>query len=204
MAEKRHQFKNFEKNHPVLKNVRPVFQTNFAGRVTNGNPQGRRVFCVRIDNSDDAELLHNSGWNVKTRFVRDDPDQVDFYFLEVEASYRNPTHDPAKDRLFMPKVMQITQSGVKTTLDEETIGLLDEMTILKMNLKLRPYNWFDERDKTEHVKAYLEKAKILVEDDPFDDDTFGDDPVLIMSGSGTHVIDETAPSTMVYDEDVPF
>lgn len=204
MPRKPHRFDNFVTDHPVFKNVRPVFQTNFEGRVTNGNPQGRRTFCIRIDDSGVADQLHDQGWNVKTRYSRDDPNEVDFYYLEVEASYRNPTGDPSKDSRFKPTIVQVTQSGVATTLDESTVGLLDDMEIIKMNVKLRPYNWYDDKTKTEHVKAYLQKMKVLVEDDPFDDDSFGDEPTFVLSTDGTRVIDESAPATMSYEDDIPF
>ena len=102
---------------------------NFEGRGSQFNREGDRNFAVVIDTEEAKDALINEGWNVKIKDARDDGD-VPFMYLPVKVKFneRGP--------------LVYLQSGKnRTTLNEDTVKLLDSIDILGVDLDIRPYNW---------------------------------------------------------------
>ena len=198
----RHQFKHYEEMQPEFKRAKIPFRTNFAGREEGFNKDGKHEFALQIDDSAKAQELAERGWQIKTRYNRDDPDQVDFYFINCEVAWPHGKNFPT------PVVKQVTsETHTPTVLDEETIGLLDEEDIICVNVKLRPFNWYDDRDKKEKVKAYVARLTALVREDTFDDMDFDGDAEIIISNPDTNtVVYDSSVEAMnsVDDDEIPF
>lgn len=206
---RQHRFTNWVTEHIIFRRCHPVFQTNFAGRVDPwGNP--KRNFCVRLDDSSVVQKLMDDGWRVNS-YTNRETDEVEFYYLRVNVSFNNPTGDPARDKDFIPVIKQVTESGVETILDEQTVGLLDDQEILWMNVDIRPFNSYNDRTDTESVVAYLSRLVVKVKDDLFDDDFSVDAPAEVIFGDVVYEEDGTVRSRAAAvvedesdDEDVPF
>lgn len=196
----KHEFKRWVEKPETLKNAKLAFRPNFSGRVNDFNEEGVRRFTVRIDDSERAQDLIDKGWYVKSRMSRDDPDEVDFYFIEIKIGYGNPRFTP-------PLIKMITsKTGKPTVLTEETVGLLDEVNILAVNVTFRPNNWYQRQTGKEYASAYLARLTALVEEEDFldeDFDEFEGGPVVIKNENVT-VYDDDVPSTTDYDDEIPF
>lgn len=136
----------------IIENAKIGFR-NFSGKEGKFNPAGRRNFCVFLDH-DLAETLAADGWNVRLLEPRDPSDEKQAY-LQVTVSY---AHIP-------PKIIAITSHN-KTTLDENTINILDWAEIENVDVIIRPYNW-DVSGKT-GVKAYVKSMYITLVEDEFE------------------------------------
>lgn len=109
---------------------------NFKGEKGTYNKKGDRNFVVFIEDPEFAQLLDSEGWNVK--YPKPLPD------LDPEEDTRQP-YLPIKVSFdnVPPKVVLIRESasGQQTTqnLEEDTIGLLDDMQFDLIDLFVRPY-----------------------------------------------------------------
>lgn len=135
-----------------IENARIIFR-NFAGEERQFNPAGKRNFCVVIEDPDLAKQLTDDGWNVKTRMPREDGEEP-MRYLPVEVSYKR-----------RPPVITMITGNNKTQLDEDSIAALDYADILNADLIINPYNW-SVKDGS-GVKAYLDKAYIVIQEDAF-------------------------------------
>jgi len=145
------------KNNIVIEGARIGFR-NFSGKEGKFNPAGRRNFCVFLD-KDLALALQEDGWNVRWLQPRDDNDEEQGY-LQVAVSYDN----------IPPKIIMITSNG-KTTLDDESVGLLDWAEITDIDLIIRPYNWTmheGKKNEMRGVKAYVKSMYITIAEDEFE------------------------------------
>ena len=113
--------------------ARLVFK-NFSGRKDQYNRNGDRTFAVVIPDQETADKMINRknkfgvGWNVKIRAPREEGDQP-FMFMNVRVKFTD----------FGPDVY--LKSGNNTRmLDEDTIGLLDQIDIESVDLDIRPYD----------------------------------------------------------------
>lgn len=127
---------------------------NFSGAVSQYNRDGKRSFCIRLDDAMAAEL-EAQGWNVKTRQSRyDDEEAVKYLTVFVRFDQRPP-------RVFM------IVDRVKTQLNEATIGQLDAADISTADIIISPYSW--EMNGTSGVKAYLHTGYFNIAKDEFAD-----------------------------------
>lgn len=133
-----------------IENAKIMFR-NFSGEPTKFNRAGDRNFCVRIDNEDEALALKNDGWNV--RELGDEEEGLTYY-IPVKVSFDN----------YPPKIELIT-SKKRTLIDEDSVGMLDNVDIESIDLTLRPYCW-EVNGKT-GVKAYLKNMYVTIHEDPF-------------------------------------
>jgi hypothetical protein len=136
-----------------------IIYRNFAGRGDKYNREGDRNFAVVIPDEETANELTNLGWNVKIKPPREDGD-TPFMFLPVKVKFigRGPN-------------VYLQTGRNKNRLDEESIGLLDDIDIVCVNLDIRPYDW-DVNGKAGRT-AYLQNIEVIQDVDRFaGDDQF--------------------------------
>lgn len=154
----------------TFKDVRLIFK-NFSGKANDFNNEGDRNFCVVLGD-DDAEMMKDLGYNVKTRLPRPDhEDDKPLHFLKVKLSYRfGDDRDPSVYRICGNK---------RTMYNEKTIGSLDWEEIKKVDLRIRPWNW--EKGGRSGVTAILDAMYVTVNEDElaqmYENDTDFEEPM---------------------------
>ena len=138
-----------------IDNARIIYR-NFAGAPSKFNREGDRNFAVVIEDQDIAEALTEKGWNVKIKPPREEGDEP-FMFLPVKVKFNDRG----------PRVYLQNSLGGRNrvTLDEDTVGLLDNVDITNVDLDIRPYDW-DVQGKTGRT-AYLQSICVTQEVDRF-------------------------------------
>ena len=133
-----------------------IIYRNFAGAPSKFNREGDRNFAVVIEDQDIAEALTEKGWNVKIKPPREEGDEP-FMFLPVKVKFNDRG----------PKVYLQNSLGGRNrvTLDEDTVGILDNVDITNVDLDIRPYDW-DVQGKTGRT-AYLQSICVTQEVDRF-------------------------------------
>lgn len=133
-----------------------IIYRNFAGAPSKFNREGDRNFAVVIEDQDIAEALTEKGWNVKIKPPREEGDEP-FMFLPVKVKFneRGP-------RLYLQNSLG---GRNRVTLDEDTVGILDNVDIINVDLDIRPYDW-DVQGKTGRT-AYLQSICVTQEVDRF-------------------------------------
>lgn len=131
-----------------------IVYRNFSGAPSKFNREGDRNFAVVISDQKIADELVEQGWNVKIRPARDEGD-IPFMYLPVKVKFNDRG----------PNVY--LQSGRnRNRLDEETIGMLDNVDILSVDLDIRPFDW-DVNGKTGRT-AYLQSICVTQDIDRFE------------------------------------
>lgn len=137
-----------------IDDARIVFR-NLRGEGSKYNREGDRNFAIIIPNQEIADSLIEEGWNVRINDPRDEGD-APFMFLPVKVKFN------AKG----PNVYLRTGNALNK-LNEETVGMIDEIDILSVDLDIRPYDW-DVNGKTGRT-AYLHSMQVTQESDRFAD-----------------------------------
>lgn len=134
-----------------------IIYRNFEGVASKFNREGDRNFAVIIPNDEICQQLISEGWNVKIKPPREDvEDDSPFMFLPVKVKFNN--RGPAA----------YLQSGDSVTrLNEETIGMLDDIDIASVSMDLRPYDW--EVNGKVGRTAYLQAINVIQNIDRFGD-----------------------------------
>jgi hypothetical protein len=133
---------------------------NFRGEGSMYNAEGARSFSLIIPTQEMAEALQNDkneygvGWNVKIRPPREAGDEP-FMHLPVKVKYTDRSQ---------PRVYLIS-GGNRTELNEDTIGMLDDIDISSCDLDIRPYD--GEGRFGPHRTAYLSAIYVVQEVDRF-------------------------------------
>ena len=106
-----------------------IIYRNFAGAPSKFNREGDRNFAVVIEDQDIAEALTEKGWNVKIKPPREEGDDP-FMFLPVKVKFNERG----------PRVYLQNSLGGRNrvTLDEDTVGILDNVDIINVDLDIRP------------------------------------------------------------------
>ena len=133
-----------------------IIYRNFAGAPSKFNRERHRNFAVVIKDQDIAEALTEKGWNVKIKPPREEGDEP-FMFLPVKVKFNERG----------PRVYLQNSLGGRNrvTLDEDTVGILDNVDITNGDLDVRPYDW-DVQGKTGRT-AYLQSICVTQEVDRF-------------------------------------
>ena len=130
-----------------------IVYRNFAGVGSKFNREGDRNFAVIIEDQEVADALINEGWNVKIKPPRDEDDEPFMYLpVKIKFSDRGPS-------IYLKTGRNIVR------LNEDTIGCLDNLDIMGVDLDLRPYDW-DVNGKTGRT-AYLQSIHVTQEVDRF-------------------------------------
>ena len=126
---------------------------NFAGAASKFNREGDRNFAVVIDDPDLVDELINRGWNVRVKPPRDE-DDTPFAYLPVKIKFsdRGPS-------------IYLKTGDVMNKLDEESIGCLDNLDIMGVDLDVRPYDWTV--NGKDGRTAYLQSIHVVQEVDRF-------------------------------------
>lgn len=119
----------FMENDIVQMNNVKICYRNFAGRGDKFNPAGARNFAIIIEDQEAADALIQAGWNVKIKAPKVEGDPA-FMVLPVKIKFN--ARGPA---------VYLKSNGVLNRLDEESIGILDDVEISNIDLDIRPYDW---------------------------------------------------------------
>lgn len=130
-----------------------IIYRNFEGRGDKYNREGDRNFAVVIPDEDICEDLKREGWNVKVKPPRDDQD-TPFMYLPVKIKFND--RGPA---------CYLVSGSRSNRLDEESVGIIDDVDILSVNLDIRPYDW-DVNGKSGRT-AYLQSIEVIQKVDRF-------------------------------------
>ena len=130
-----------------------IIYRNFSGEGSKFNREGDRNFSVIIDDPAIADELVAQGWNVKIREPREEGDNP-FIHLPVKVKFNERG----------PRIYLITGDR-RNELDEESVGILDNVDIISVDLDIRPYDW-EVNGKTGRT-AYLHSMRVIQEVDRF-------------------------------------
>lgn len=130
-----------------------IIYRNFSGEGSKFNREGDRNFSVIIEDQEEANALIEAGWNVKIRPPRDE-DDTPFMHLPVKIKFSD----------LGPNIYLKSGSNL-VKLDEESVGCLDNIDILGVDLDIRPYNW-EVNGKTGRT-AYLHAIRVTQNLDRF-------------------------------------
>ena len=126
---------------------------NFEGRGDKFNREGDRNFSLRIYDADLADELVERGRNVRIKDGRDE-DEGPFMRLPVKVKFndRGPN-------------VYLKSGERRIKLDEESIAMLDNIDIERIDMDIRPYNW-EVNGRTGRT-AYLESMEVTQQIDRF-------------------------------------
>ena len=127
---------------------------NFEGRGDKFNREGDRNFSLLIQDPDTAEALRREGWNVKIKEGRDEEDGP-FMRLPVKVKFTD----------YGPRVYLKSSKPEPIELDEESIGMLDQIDIESVDMDIRPFDW-EVNGRTGRT-AYLQSMHVTQRIDRF-------------------------------------
>ena len=138
-----------------------IIWPNFAGRGTQFNDKGKRNFNWKIEGGSDlTDRLVADGWNVKIKPPREGGEEP-FVHLAVKVNFDG----------WNPPNIYLVSGNVTRKLDAETVGILDDIDIIKADFDIRAYDYDTPRGSGR--SAYLHAARIVQRVDRFavqDDD----------------------------------
>lgn len=143
---------SFERGILQIEDARIIYR-NFAGIGSKYNRDGDRNFAVIIPNQEIADELIADGWAVKIKPPRDEDDSP-FMYLPVKVKFNN--RGPAA---------YVKSGNSVQRLNQDTIGMLDEIDIQSVDMDLRAYDW-EVNGKTGR-SAYLQAINVIQNIDRF-------------------------------------
>lgn len=126
---------------------------NFEGRGDKFNREGDRNFSILIDDPEIADAMIEQGWNVRIKPARDE-DEGPFMRLPVKVKFTD----------YGPSVYLKTGDNLNK-LDEESIGMLDQIEIESVDMDIRPFDW-EVNGRTGRT-AYLQSIHVTQRIDRF-------------------------------------
>ena len=127
---------------------------NFKGLISKYNKNGKKEFSVIIPNEEIADALAKDGWNIKIKPSNMEGEKP-FITLPVKVNFDGRP----------PAIYVKSGNNTPKKLDEESIGILDDIDIISVSLDLNPYDW-DVNGKT-GVSAYLDSMLVVQNVDRF-------------------------------------
>ena len=127
---------------------------NFRGEASKFTREGDRRFSLVIPDREMSEALKAEGWNVKEKEFEDGE-----YFAHL------PVKVNINDR--GPSMYLISGNSKPVRLDEHTVGIIDEIDILSVNLDIRPFDW--EVNGNTGRTAYLQGLEVFQDLNRFDE-----------------------------------
>ena len=143
---------SFERGILQIEDARIIYR-NFAGIGSKYNRDGDRNFAVIIPKQEIADELIADGWAVKIKPPRDEDDSP-FMYLPVKVKFNG--RGPAA---------YVKSGNSVQRLNEETIGMLDEIDIQSVDMDLRGYDW--EVNDKKGKSAYLQAINVIQNIDRF-------------------------------------
>ena len=135
-----------------IEDARIIFR-NFSGEGSKYNREGDRNFAVIIPDEEIKNQLVENGWTIKIKPPRDEDDSPFMYLpVKIRFNHRGPG-------------IYLVSGDKVTRLNEETIGMLDEVDIKSVDMDLRPYDW-EVNGKTGR-SAYLQALNVIQNIDRF-------------------------------------
>lgn len=132
-----------------------IIYRNFEGRGDKYNREGDRNFAVIIPDRDICDQLLDAGWNVRIKPSRhEDEHDQDFMYLPVKVKFTD--RGPA---------CYLVSGAQEVKLDEESVGIIDDLDILSVNMDIRPYDW--EINGKSGRTAYLQSIEVIQKIDRF-------------------------------------
>ena len=135
-----------------IDDARIIFR-NFSGEAGQYNREGDRNFALVIPTQEIADELTHEGWNVRVRESKD-PDGEPYMYLPVKVKFNDRG----------PNIYLKSGKSVNR-LDESTVGMLDDIDILSVDMDIRPFDW-DINGKTGRT-AYLQSMNVTQNIDRF-------------------------------------
>jgi hypothetical protein len=135
-----------------IDNARIIYR-NFSGAESQFNRKGDRNFSIVIPTEEIADDLTSQGWNVKVKPPRNEEESA-FMHLPVKIKFNDRG----------PNVWLVSGSK-RVKLDEESVGIIDNVDIARVDLDIRPYDW-DVNGKSGRT-AYLHSMEVVQELDRF-------------------------------------
>lgn len=126
---------------------------NFRGEASKYNRAGDRNFAVIIPDDKTVQELVEVGWNVNVKPPREEGEKPLRYLrVKIKFNDRGP-------------IIYLRTNGVTNRLDEETIGMLDNVDIENVDMDIRPYHW--EVNGETGISAYLQSICVTQRVDRF-------------------------------------
>lgn len=144
----------FNEGRGVLEvsNARIIFR-NFSGVGSKYNREGDRNFALIIPNEEMRDTLLDNGWNVKTKPPREEGEDPFMYMpVKIKFNDRGPG-------------IYLLSGNSHQRLNEDTVGMLDDIDIQSVDMDIRPYDW-EVNDKTGRT-AYLQAMNVTQNIDRF-------------------------------------
>lgn len=126
---------------------------NFSGAPSQFNREGDRDFHLVIPDREIADALVEEGWNVKIKPARNE-EEDDFMTMKVKVKFNG----------YGPKCYLVSGNR-RVELDEQSVGMLDEIDIETCDLDIRSYDW-EMNGKTGRT-AYLQSIEVTQRLDRF-------------------------------------
>ncbi len=143
-----------------IDDARIIFR-NFSGAASKYNRAGDRNFAVIIPNDKQVNDLEERGWNVKVKPPREDGEEP-FRYLPVKVKFND--RGPA---------VYLQSGSRRRRLDEEDVGIIDNIDIESVDLDIRPYNWTVDGESGR--SAYLSAICVIQRTDRFYSDEMDSD-----------------------------
>ena len=145
--------KFLERGYVEFKGANLIFK-NFSGRGDKFNREGDRKFAIRIHDPETADALIEAGWNVKIKSPREEGEDA---FMNLPVKLKFNSRGPS---IYLESGSRVNQ------LDEETVGCLDQIDILTVDLVIRPYDWETPAGLSGRT-AYLQSMAVVQELDHY-------------------------------------
>lgn len=138
-----------------IRNTRFLFRTNFAGDPSKDRfKDTRRKASLIIPDEQLAHDLMEEGFNVKQSKPSEDSDYPPEYYVNVIANFNSK---------IPPKVYLVCGSEEPRRLDEETIGIIDDIRVDNVNVILNP--WIKDQFHSLYITTMYVEQKM--DYDPF-------------------------------------